>query len=548
MNDFPNSNDLNQIPLSQSGILLTEYPPINTNIIDNYVKDKSSNEFNLNEATLFPNQVIENDKNVDLFKSFEGSPNIITTQHSQSLFFPSTIENQNINYSTPISLIDPSLNLTDNAMASDINNIPLGNQIQSTYMPEQTSVITDSFPMEKTQISTISTSFNPKKIEEQNHELFAQYPIIEQPNNSLSSTITLPPIIINKDQNDIQSFDNSNKIEELTKSFFPIESQAQDYQATYSSFNISSTNNETPIKTLPSAVIPFEKSQNYSEYNYSQQYNSEEHNYSQQQLSIDLDKKYNIPKHYRKEVKIVPVEEIEYIPVKKTKYVKKIKVYVPTVKKVIIPVKKKVIIPVKKTIYITKNSNVPKNTLYTLPPVTSKYNNTGDLPYSSTSNALPYSSTSNYQPYTTTSNYQPYTTTSYYQPYTTTSNALPYTTTSNYQPYTTTSNYQPYTTTSNYQPYTTTSNALPYKTTSNYLPYVSSSKYLAEIDNEVESAIPINEKDNSSFPLSSSLNPLKFSITSNNYNRPTSPLRSSIIHSGFLYSPRTYRVSLSARK
>ena len=522
MNDFPNSNDLNQIPLSQSGILFTEYPPINTNIIDNYIKDKSSNEFDLNEATLFPNQVIENGKNLDSFKSFEGSPNIITSQHSQSLFFPSTIENQNINNSTPISLIDPSLNLTDNAMTSDINNITIENQIQSTYIPEQTSAITDSFPMEKAQFSTISTSFSPKKIEEQNHELFAQYPIIEQPNKELSSTITLPPIIINKNQDDIKYFDNTNKIEELTKSFFPIESQAQDYQTIYSSSDITSINKETPIQTLPSAVIPFEKSQNYSEYNYSQQYNnSEEYNYSQQQLSIDLDKKYNIPKHYRKEVKIVPVEEIEYIPVKKTKYVKKIKVYVPTIKKVIIPVKKKVIIPVKKTIYITRNSNIPKNTLYTLPPVTSKYNISGDLPYSSTSNALPYSTTSNYQPYTTTSNYQPYTTTS------------------NYQPYTTTSNYQPYTTTSNYQPYASTSN---------YQPYNSSSRYLTEIDNEVESAIPINEKDNSSIPLSSSLNPLRFSITSHNYDRPTSPLRSSIIHSGIIYSPRTYRVSLSARK
>ena len=71
-----------------------------------------------------------------------------------------------------------------------------------------------------------------------------------------------------------------------------------------------------------------------------------------------------------------------------------------------------------------------------------------------------------------------------------------------------------------------------------------------EIDNEIEeSAIPLSEKENSPFPISSSLNTLGFSINSNFYNRPNSPIRSSIIYTGKIYSPKTYKPrSLISRK
>ena len=48
----------------------------------------------------------------------------------------------------------------------------------------------------------------------------------------------------------------------INKKFFTNKVQNQDYLTIYSYVDISSSNNKTPNKTLPSDVISFEKSQN----------------------------------------------------------------------------------------------------------------------------------------------------------------------------------------------------------------------------------------------------------------------------------------------
>ena len=74
---------------------------------------------------------------------------------------------------------------------------------------------------------------------------------------------------------------------------------------------------------------------------------------------------------------------------------------------------------------------------------------------------------------------------------------------------------------------------IPYSTTSNDLFNTTNSKYLTEINIEIE----LIENCNSYSTISSSLNPLKYSIISNN-NRPISSLKSSIIHTGTIFSLR----------
>ena len=185
----------------------------------------------------------------------------------------------------------------------------------------------------------------------------------------------------------------------------------------------------------------------------------------------------------RAETEIVPVEEVEYIPVKKVKYVKKTKVYVPSVQQVIVPVKKKVIVPVRKTIYVPKKVEVQSPT---------QSQNLIMPNYSQTEPQMPpnYSSMS-------------------------------------------------------HQVNIYNSNNLPYSTNSLH----------TEIDNEMEEhAIPLYEMNESKAqfgPTRQSFEVKNTSINSLNYGAlstqsclspvfPTSS-RNSIIHSGKLYSPTTYR-------
>jgi len=204
-------------------------------------------------------------------------------------------------------------------------------------------------------------------------------------------------------------------------------------------------------------------------------------NYAQQPYSTyPTTQSTNITNNMRAETEIIPVEEVEYIPVKKVKYVKKSKVYVPAVQKVIVPVKKKVIVPVRKTIYVPKKIEVPS-------PAQSQ--NLVMPNYSQTEPQMPpnYSSMSN-------------------------------------------------------QINIYNSNNLPYSTNSSH----------TEIDNEMEDhAIPLYEMDESKAQFGSSRQSFAAKNTSLNYGvlstqsclspvLPTSP-RNSIIHSGKLYSPTTYR-------
>ena len=255
-------------------------------------------------------------------------------------------------------------------------------------------------------------------------------------------------------------------------------SQAQPYQITLPQDQVA-TINILPYETQNQNINIFQENQANPSFNYNYAQPSPYSTYPTTQ-STNIT---NITNNMRAETEIVPVEEVEYIPVKKVKYVKKTKVYVPSVQQVIVPVKQKVIVPVRKTIYVPKNIEVPS-------PAQSQ--NLIMPNYSQTEPQMPpnYSSMS-------------------------------------------------------HQVNIYNSNNLPYSTNS----------LQAEIDDEMEEhAIPLYEMNESKAqfgPTRQSFEVKNTSINSINYGAlstqscfspvfPTSS-RNSIIHSGKLYSPTTYR-------
>ena len=255
-------------------------------------------------------------------------------------------------------------------------------------------------------------------------------------------------------------------------------SQAQPYQIALPQNQVTTTN-ILPYETQNQNINIFQENQANPSFNYNYAQPPPYSTYPTTQ-STNIT---NITNNMRAETEIVPVEEVEYIPVKKVKYVKKTKVYVPSVQQVIVPVKQKVIVPVRKTIYVPKNIEVPS-------PAQSQ--NLIMPNYSQTEPQMPpnYSSMS-------------------------------------------------------HQVNIYNSNNLPYSTNS----------LQTEIDNEMEEhAIPLYEMNESKAqfgPTRQSFEVKNTSINSLNYGAlstqsflspvfPTSS-RNSIIHSGKLYSPITYR-------
>ena len=255
-------------------------------------------------------------------------------------------------------------------------------------------------------------------------------------------------------------------------------SQAQPYQITLPQDQVT-TINILPYETQNQNINIFQENQANPSFNYNYAQPPPYSTYPATQ-STNIT---NITNNMRAETEIVPVEEVEYIPVKKVKYVKKTKVYVPSVQQVIVPVKKKVIVPVRKTIYVPKKVEVQSPT---------QSQNLIMPNYSQTEPQMPpnYSSMS-------------------------------------------------------HQVNIYNSNNLPYSTNSLH----------TEIDNEMEEhAIPLYEMNESKAqfgPTRQSFEVKNTSINSLNYGAlstqsclspvfPTSS-RNSIIHSGKLYSPTTYR-------
>ena len=381
-----------------------------------------------------------------------------------------------------------------------LDNIPIGtsfypteNHIENIYSSQSNPLV--DIPA-KTQITTFPKTVIP--LEKQNQNIY------------------IPPF----PQTEITQYTTENPITNFSNNILPLESQNQNIyippppapidlntQASYvpfpiigaptdiSSFGYDNQSNYLsqaqpyPI-TLPenqvntTNILPYEtQSQNINILEGSQA--NPNFNYAQAQppySTYPTTQSTNMPNNMRTETEIVPVEEIQYIPVKKVKYVKKTKVFVPTVKKVIVPVKKKVIIPVRKTIYVPKKIEIPIGS-----PTQSE--NSLMPNYSQTEPQTPpnYSSMSN-------------------------------------------------------QINIYNSNNLPYSTNSSH----------TEIDNEIEEhAIPLYEREEPKAQIGSPMQSFAAMNTSLYFGElppqtglspaiSTSP-RNSIIHTGKLYSPTTYR-------
>ena len=402
-----------------------------------------------------------------------------------SIIYPT--ENQHQPY---LSQSTPLINIQTNSAQNQIASfpkasIPLETQNQNSFISQ-----TVNPPLPLTRNSIISTQTSIPQIETQN--------IYIPP---------LPPV-----QNTQNTFEN--QITNISTNIFPLESQKQNIyippppapstlntSSSYVPFpiigsttNVSSYGVENQSNyLLQPYTTPIPQPQNQISASSALPYEIPQQNqisqsfiYTQQPYSTyPTTQSTNMPNKMRTETEIVPVEEVEYVPVKKLKYVKKTKVYVPKVQKVIIPVKKNVVVPVKKTIYVPKKIVVPINS-------SGQFTQNSYVPnYSQIQSPQNYSSMSNKISNLDTNN-------------------------------------------------------LPYNVNTTH----------TEVDNEMEEhAIPLYEKDSTKIQYGSSLNPMAASFSSFNFGafssqRSVSPDgRQSLIHSGKIYNPVTYRArSLSSRR
>ena len=428
--------------------------------------------------------------------SLKGFTTNIIPLEVQNQYFQPSFPSVNPSFKSLPSNNIPSQSLNQNAY----NSQPKSTNLTSFILPHPTTTFsTNTIPAQKQSIFTSSAPVINPYISKDNSIQNISSDILSM-ESKINNIDNLPIISEEIRSNNLRK----ESISTINSNIFPLSqsfSIDNNIQYSTSKSQIMSNNyfSSNPIQNMDK-FKPFNN-------------NTFDINYSQQQLlSVYPNKSNNIQKIWRTQTEIVPVEEIQYIPVKKVKYLKKVKVFVPKIRKIIIPVKKKVIIPVKKTIYIQKSLGVPGNSSNYLPQTPSQYNYLNPI---QESNILSDEKNSNDFTYTST-------------------NAFDFSSTSNIIP------------SSNFMPNNIVSTYLPYNSTTNIMPYHTST----EIDNEIEeSAIPLSEKENSPFPISSSLNTLGFSINSNFYNRPNSPIRSSIIYTGKIYSPKTYKPrSLISRK
>lgn len=527
--------------------ILNDLPPLKTSqILENADQKVSTNN------TQLVNQIPINN-----LTSLESQPYplpIYNINNTNTTYETKPIQNINtsINIPQPITSIPPSQEFSSNSYSQIDSSLPiiptdLQTIPQSTYINQPVQTIKTQAPplLPKNQLNNlpfdiksapqipidnipIVTSIYPTENHIQNTYSSQSNPLVDIP--AQTQITTFPKIVIpleNQNQNiyiptftqtEITQYSTENPITNISNNILPLESQNQNVyipppptpttlntQTSYvpfpiigvqkdnSSFGYDNQNNYLsqaqpyPI-TLPenqittNNILPYEtQSQNINIFQGNQANPS--FNYTQPTYSTyPTTQNTNMPNNMRTETEIVPVEEVEYIPVKKVKYVKKTKVYVPSVQKIIIPVKKKVIVPVRKTIYIPKKIEVPIGNQ-------TQSQNLVMPNYSQTENQMPpnYSSMSN-------------------------------------------------------QINIYNSNNLPYSTNSSH----------TEIDNEMEEhAIPLYERDESNVQYGSPRQSFAANNTSFNYGAlssqrniplvlPTSP-RNSIIHSGKLYSPTTYK-------
>ena len=530
--------------------ILSDLPPLNTNDILNYVDQQIPNN-----NTQLVNQIPIND-----LTSQESQPyplpinNVINTS---TTYESNPIQNINTSINIPqeITSTPPSQEFSSNSYLQINSSLPITQTNfetipPNTYLSEPAQEIKTLAPLPLTENNQnnnllfeikstpqipidnipIVTSIYPTENHIQNTYSSQSNPLVDIP--AKTQITTFPKTVIpleNQNQNiyippfpqtEITQYTTENPFTNFSNNILPLESQSQNIyipppptptalntQASYvpfpiigaptdiSSFgydnqsNYLSQSQQYPItlqenQVTTTNILPYEtQSQNINIFQGNQE--NQSFNYAQAQppySTYPTTQSTNIPNNMRTETEIVPVEEVEYIPVKKVKYVKKTKVFVPTVKKVIVPVKKKVIIPVRKTIYVPKKIEIPIGS-----PTRSE--NFFMPNYSQTELQMPpnYSSMSN-------------------------------------------------------QINIYNSNNLPYSTNSSH----------TEIDNEIEEhAIPLYEREEPKAQIGSPMQSFAAMNTSLYFGElppqtglspaiSTSP-RNSIIHTGKLYSPTTYR-------
>ena len=520
--------------------ILTDLPPLKTKdileIADQQISNNNKNNQLFNNLTSHQSQPyplkINNKINTNTVHEAKPMQNINTsinipqaiTSTSPSQEFSSNTY-QHIDSSLPITqtnfqTIPPSSYLSEPVQAiksqvppllaeNQLNNLPF--EIKSTPLIQLDNIplVTSAYPMENHLQNKYSSQSNPLvDIPAQNQ--ITTFPKTVNPLENQNIYISPFP------QTEIAQYSTENPITNFSNNILPMESRnknayippspaptALNTQTSYvpfpimgaptdiSSFGYDNQSNYlsqaqpypinlTQNQVTTTNILPYEtQNQNINIFQGNQANPS--FNYAQPPYSTyPTIQSTNMQNNMRAETEIVPVEEVEYIPVKKVKYVKQTKVYVPSVKKVIVPIKKKVIVPVRKTIYVPKKIEVPS-------PAQSQ--NFVMPNYSQTELQMPpnYSSMSN-------------------------------------------------------QINIYNCNNLAYNTNSSHI----------EIDDEIEEhAIPLYEMNESKARFGSPMRSFAAENTSLNYGAltpqsglspvlPTSP-RNSIIHSGELYPPTTYR-------